>query len=118
MKVTFKGYDPELGRKFAAESNGLVIGRAKSSPQKSKAQSIEDYSREHGHAPDAQQLHDWMTSGSAPSVTPSKLPDAPMRSQFKSQDEFEEAMGYWQGHVGRIKGMVARAQALKGPQEK
>ena len=118
MANTFKGYDPELGQKFAAESNGLVIGRAKSSPQKSEAQSIEDYSREHGHAPDAQQLHDWMTSGSAPSVTPSKLPDAPMRSQFKSQDEFEEAMGYWQGHVGRIKGMVARAQALKGSQEK
>ena len=39
------------------------------------------------------------------------LPPAPTRSQFSNQDEFEEALGYWQGHVGRIKGMVARAQA-------
>ena len=115
MKVTSTGYDPELGRKFAAESNGLVIGRAKSSPQKSEAQSIEDYSREHGRAPDAQQLHDWMTSSAA---QPEKkgLPDAPMRSKFHSQEEFEEAMGYWQGHVGRIRGMVDRAQRSQDSQ--
>lgn len=28
-----------------------------------------------------------------------------------SQEEFEEALGYLQGHIGRIKGMVAKAQA-------
>lgn len=29
----------------------------------------------------------------------------PKRADFKSQDEFEEALGYWQGHQGRILGM-------------
>lgn len=75
MKGTFKGYDPELGKKFMEESNGLVIGRARSSPKKSEAevieaeaieveaieaQAIEEYSQEHGRAPDVQQLHDWI----------------------------------------------------------
>ena len=115
MKVTFKGYDPELGRKFAAESNGLVIGRAKSPPQKSESQASEDYSREHRRAPDAQQLHDWMTSSAAQPETKG-LPDAPLRSQFKSQEEFEEATGYWQGHVGRIKGMADRARRSQDSQ--
>ena len=56
-----------------------------------------------------------------PKALPTKygnLPDAPLRSQFKSQEEFEEATGYWQGQVGRIKGMVDRSQALKGSQKK
>ena len=35
MKVTSKGYDPDLGAKFASESNGLVIARKKSLPEKS-----------------------------------------------------------------------------------
>ena len=75
MKVTFKGYDPELGKKFAQDSSGLVIGRARSSPPKSEAQSIEEFSEEHGYAPDEQQLHDWIqTFKEAPSVTQSKLP--------------------------------------------
>ena len=51
-----------------------------------------------------------------PQVTPKGLPDAPLRSNFHSQEEFEEAMGYWQGHVGRIKGMVAMASRSKAPQ--
>lgn len=69
MASTFKGYDPELGKKFSDESSGLVIGRAKSSPRKSEAQAIEEYSQEHGRAPDAQQLHDWMMSSSAQTET-------------------------------------------------
>ena len=44
------------------------------------------------------------------SSSATKLPEAPKREAFKSQDEFEEAMGYWQGHVGRIKGMADRAR--------
>ena len=32
MKGKNMGYDPDLGRKFAEESNGCVIGRGKSSP--------------------------------------------------------------------------------------
>jgi len=31
MKGTFKGYDPELGKKFLQESEGPVIGHAASS---------------------------------------------------------------------------------------
>ena len=42
-----------------------------------------------------------------------KLPEPPTRDQFPSQDEFEEAMGYWQSHVGRIKAMADRAQRSK-----
>lgn len=41
------------------------------------------------------------------------LPDAPNRSQFpetpEGQEAFEEAMGFWQSRVGRIRGMVDRA---------
>lgn len=58
MKGTFKGYDPELGKKFSTESHGLVIGRATSSPRKSEAQLRLDWIAEHGREPDAQQLHD------------------------------------------------------------
>jgi len=49
------------------------------------------------------------------------LPDAPSRETFKSEDEFEEAMGYWQGHVGKIRRLYARAmhdRALKASQAK
>lgn len=60
MKGISKGYDPELGKKFSAESNGLVIGRARSSPRKSEEQARLEYIAEHGRAPDAQQLHDAM----------------------------------------------------------
>jgi len=48
--------------------------------------------------------------------TRSRLPDAPTRQNFHSQDEFEEALGYWQGHVGRIKAMADRASRSKGSQ--
>lgn len=41
------------------------------------------------------------------------LPDAPARENFHSQEEFEEARGYWFSHVGRIRGMVDRARATK-----
>jgi hypothetical protein len=68
MKGTFKGYDPELGKKFSDESSGLVIGRAKSSQKKSEAQAIEEFSQEHGRAPDAQQLHDAMQTSSGPTT--------------------------------------------------
>lgn len=42
------------------------------------------------------------------------LPDAPVRKNFHSQEEFEEALGYWRENVGRIRGMVDRARAEKG----
>ena len=39
------------------------------------------------------------------------LPGPPQRGNFKTQDEFEEARGYWQGSVGRI--LAFRDRALK-----
>lgn len=45
------------------------------------------------------------------------LPDAPARENFHSQEEFEEALGYWQENVGRIRGMVDRARASKDSPE-
>ena len=45
------------------------------------------------------------------------LPDAPARENFHSQEEFEEARGYWFSHVGRIRGMVDRARAAKDSAE-
>jgi len=51
----------------------------------------------------------------AASTTATTLPWAPKREAFKSQDAFEEATGYWQEHVGRIKAMSARQQALPKP---
>ena len=35
-----------------------------------------------------------------------RLPDAPKRAAFPTQDEYEEALGGWQSRVGRIKGLV------------
>jgi S-adenosylmethionine synthetase len=39
------------------------------------------------------------------------LPGAPQRGDFKTQDEFEEARGYWQGSIGRI--LAFRDRAVK-----
>jgi hypothetical protein len=50
---------------------------------------------------------------SPPATAAKKLPDAPTRDQFQSQEEFEEARGYWQSHVGRIKAMVDLARRSK-----
>ena len=82
MKTTSLGYDPDLGRKFARESNGLVIGRAKSSPRKSEAQVRQDWIEEYGREPDAQQLYDAMLSptfSAARPATTAKLLPAPTR---------------------------------------
>jgi hypothetical protein len=46
-----------------------------------------------------------------PTEAPKRLPDAPVRESFQTTEEFEEAMGYWQSHVGRIKAMAERAKA-------
>lgn len=81
MKGKSLGYDPTLGAKFAAESNGLVIGRARSSPKKSEAQVRQDWIEEHGQAPDAQQLHDAMLSAPTPSSPPS-APQASLKERY------------------------------------
>ena len=51
------------------------------------------------------------TAGATPArPSTSVLPPPPKREAFKSQEEFEEARGYWQSHVGRIKAMADRAR--------
>ena len=81
MPSTFKGYDPDLGRKFSEESSGLVMGLGRSSPKKSEAQVKQDWIEENGREPDIQQMHDAMVaSREAPPVTPKRLPDAPTRN--------------------------------------
>ncbi|MEO7127562.1 MAG: hypothetical protein ABI040_01635 [Rhodoferax sp.] len=100
MKVTFKGYDPDLGRKFMQDYGGLVIGRAKSAPSKSEEQVRQEWIEEHGREPDAQQLHDAMLAESWPQIT--KLADAPTRDQFATQEQCEQALGAWQSRTGRI----------------
>lgn len=54
MKTVFKGFDPELGKKFAQEHSGFVIARVKplsKSPARPK--------REMPPGLDAQQQHEW-----------------------------------------------------------
>ena len=34
-----------------------------------------------------------------------KLPQAPQRENFSSQEAFEEALSYWNSHAGRIQAM-------------
>ena len=47
------------------------------------------------------------------------LPEAPSRADFPDQESFEEALGFWQSRVGRIKAMAARradsTRASKSP---
>ena len=43
------------------------------------------------------------------------LPEAPSRADFPDQESFEEALGFWQARVGRIKAMVVRqAESARG----
>lgn len=37
----------------------------------------------------------------------------PSRQAFKTDEEFEEAMGYWQSHQGRILAMTAKQQGTQ-----
>ena len=40
-----------------------------------------------------------------------KLPAAPTRDQFATQEEFDEALGGWQSRVGRVKGLAGVRKA-------
>lgn len=57
------------------------------------------------------------TAPSATSASPSagNLPNAPQRDQFQTQEEYEEALGFWQSRVGRIKGLVKLATSSASP---
>ena len=57
MKVVSKGFDPDLGRKFAQEHSGFVIGRAKQLPKESAPRRSE---KDMPPGLDAQQQHDWL----------------------------------------------------------
>lgn len=83
MKGTFKGYDPELGRKFAEEAGGLVMGFGRSSARKSEAQARHDWIGEHGRQPSEQELFDAMQEpGSAPPAA-NDPEQAPLSERFK-----------------------------------
>ena len=64
------------------------------------------------------------TDGTAPSMdggpppekrlqasSPASLPAKPAREPDESQETFEERLGYWQSHVGRIQAMARRSAA-------
>ena len=36
------------------------------------------------------------------------LPEAPSRADFPDLESFEEALGFWQARIGRIRAMAAR----------
>lgn len=40
-----------------------------------------------------------------------RLPEAPTRDQFNTQEEFEEALGGWRSRVGRIRGLKVGKRA-------
>ena len=61
MKVTFKGYDPEQGKKSMEESGGLVLRLRKSSPRALTPEEKLQRAEEDSSFPlDAQQQHDAM----------------------------------------------------------
>ena len=98
MKNKFRGYDPTLGEKFFQDSSGLVIGRAASSPKKSEPDNpLAKYQ-------DPQEAHDEAMPN--PPAPPQRLPDVPKRSDFPSQEEYEEALGGWRSRVGKIKALA------------
>lgn len=59
-----------------------------------------------------QETRDWLGKGLVmpgqkqhpPSAAPSDSA-APMRQSFGTQEEFEEAVGFWQSRIGRLRGM-------------
>jgi len=53
------------------------------------------------------------------SVVPQdNLPPPPDRNRFESQDEYEEAIAYYNSRVGRIRKLVERARATKASKDK
>lgn len=61
MKVTTKGYDPDLGRKFFEEYGGAVITGVKSETQVVIVRGKNKQTKEPMPAGlDAQQEHDWL----------------------------------------------------------
>ena len=92
MKGKNMGYDPDLGRKFAEESNGFVIGRGKSSPTVSdeeledqemafQAQVEQDWIEEHGRAPDAQAVARRDQHGPLASTDGASIQRSPVRDE-------------------------------------
>jgi hypothetical protein len=52
MGSTYKGFDPDLGRKFAEESGSFIMARGRCSPKAAAEQMPLGL--------DAQQQHDWL----------------------------------------------------------
>lgn len=58
MTVTFKGFDPDLGKKVAKESSGFVVARANSSRRLSDKEILEEANAESPRPMDAQEQHE------------------------------------------------------------
>ena len=63
MKGKSLGYDPNLGRKFLAENDGLILGAGQDSTDgeddnEIDEQDLRDYLMDEGLSIDAQSLHD------------------------------------------------------------
>jgi hypothetical protein len=54
LKVTFKGYDPDLGRRFAEENGSFILARGRA-PRQAQEEKMPP-------GLDAQQQHDWLMS--------------------------------------------------------
>lgn len=69
------GYDLELDRKFAEQSDGFVVGLGRQLPAKSEKQVEEEWGQEHGRNPSAQELHDAMRAESIAARSAANDPD-------------------------------------------
>ena len=47
----------------------------------------------------------------------SKLPPPPQRTDFQDEETFQEAMSYWQTHIGRIKALTSRTSPVPSPSQ-
>lgn len=83
MANKFMGYDPELGRIFAEEAGGLVMGFGRSSPRKSEAQARHDWIGEHGRQPSDQELFDAMQEPSSAPPAANDPDKGPLSERFK-----------------------------------
>jgi len=57
------------------------------------------------HAPNPVEMYSAGTRPAPMTQDGQALPEAPTRDQFKTQAEFEEALGGWRSRAGRIKGL-------------
>lgn len=63
------------------------------------------------HAPNPVEVYSVGTRAAPLTQDGQRLPEAPTRDQFNTQEEFEEALGGWRSRVGRIRGLKVGKRA-------